>query len=302
MELLVVVSIVTILLAFILPAVIYSREASRRAECQNKLRQIGLAFQSFESSHTLIPSNGWGYRWIADPNRGVGVRQPGGWIFQITPYTEFVLPVGKSQDVFGQFQLRTKLSVTSNALMRCPSRPNGELLPAGQASTPFNASFMALVSKTDYAVNEGDVITNTGAGPSSLVEGDSTYTWNLPVKATGLSFQRSRLRWADVTDGLSTTYLCGEKYVSAEHYRTEMDPGYDQSQFSGVDLDLNRWTIDRPRKDSIEFAVRIFGSAHATGCNMLLCDGSVHLVSYEVSSSIHRSLGNRFDGTPTSIP
>jgi prepilin-type processing-associated H-X9-DG protein len=159
------------------------------------------------------------------------------------------------------------------------------------------------VAKIDFAVNEGDYITNTGTGPPSLAVGDnSTYVWLDVSQASGVCFQRSEVRWSDVKDGLSATYLVGEKYVMTTAYQTGSDPGYDQSWKSGVDLDLNRWTIDPPLQDSSTQYERRFGSAHSGGLNMALCDGAVRFVSYSIDAAIHRSLGNRRDGRTVSVP
>jgi hypothetical protein len=159
------------------------------------------------------------------------------------------------------------------------------------------------VAKIDFAVNEGDYITNTGTGPPSLAVGDnSTYVWLDVSQASGVCFQRSEVRWSDVKDGLSATYLVGEKYVMTTAYQTGSDPGYDQSWKSGVDLDLNRWTIDPPLQDSSTQYERRFGSAHSGGLNMALRDGAVRFVSYSIDAAIHRSLGNRRDGRTVSVP
>ena len=301
-ELLVVISIVSLLVALLLPAVQAAREAARRTQCQNQLKQIGVAVHNFESSHRSFPSNGWGYRWIGDPTRGVGPRQPGGWIFHIAPFCELTLPEA-SGDAVEQFRQRTELSRTVFPLMHCPSRPNDLRALASTDPAPVNASYVSLVPKTDYAINEGDYITDTDGGPRSLAEGDRRgYPWKKTDKATGVSFLRSRVRFAEVTDGLSATYLAGEKYVSSNSYFNNKDPGYDQSLFSGVDIDLNRWTIDPPRVDSEATNIRIFGSAHSAGCMMLMSDGSVHLVAYSIDGTVHRRLGNRRDGEQAALP
>jgi prepilin-type processing-associated H-X9-DG protein len=193
----------------------------------------------------------------------------------------------------------TELTQTPLALLACPTRSSGRLLPAAQVAAPFNADWADRVAKTDYAINEGDYITDTREGPATLKEGDSgTYAWRDTRKATGIAFQRSDVPPATVRDGLSQTYMIGEKYVTRANYGTNQDPGYDQSAYSGVDVDLNRWVIGPPRPDGDDSDMRCFGSAHPGGCHFVFCDGSIRLISYQIDAEVHRRLGNRQDGLP----
>ena len=151
-------------------------------------------------------------------------------------------------------------------------------------------------------MNEGDYITNTDAGPATLEQGDSpTYPWIATQLATGICYLRSEVTPAMVRDGLSNTYLIGEKCVCIGGYGTATDPGYDQSAYSGVDLDLNRWVIDPPCRDAWEIEKRAFGSAHPAGCNFVLCDGKVQFIRYDIDPEMHRRLGNRADGLSVNL-
>ncbi len=136
-------------------------------------------------------------------------------------------------------------------MFACPSRAAPSLGPAHPFLVPYNADWIDEVAKTDYAVSEGDYITDTGPGPRSLAEGDSgKFAWKDTKKATGISFQRSEVAPASVHDGLSQTYLVGEKRVVRDAIDTFDDSGYDQSMYSGVDLDLNRWVLAPPLPDA----------------------------------------------------
>jgi prepilin-type N-terminal cleavage/methylation domain-containing protein/prepilin-type processing-associated H-X9-DG protein len=298
-ELLVSVSIVSILLALLMPAVQAVREVARRNQCQNNLKQIGLAFSLHVDSTRRYPTNGWGYGWVGDPDRGTDRHQPGGWIYCLLPYLEQepLRQLGAGQSEFLKPSYMSQVMQTPVSVFRCPSRAALPLLPANPDVRPVNALWVSVVAKTDYAVNEGDVITDTDQGPESLQEGDDPeFAWTDVSEASGLAFLRSEIRPADVQDGLSMTLLAGEKRVSTAHYEVDGDPGFDQSMFSGVDLDLNRWVIDPPIQDGEEIDDRRFGSAHSKGCVMLYCDGSVRAVSYSVDQSVFQHAGNRRDG------
>ena len=300
-ELLVAIAIIGILIALILPAVQAAREGARRSQCRNNLKQIGLAAELHVSAFGRYPSNGWGYLWIGDPDRGTDRRQPGGWIYNLLPYMEqqSVREMGRGEAPPQQRASLSKLMATPVPVFDCPTRPGGRLSPQHLLLTPYNADWVPMVFKTDYAVNEGDYITDTRQGPETLQEGDSGgYAWRDTSQASGICFQRSETRPADVTDGLSQTYLAGEKYVSRGGYDTYDDAGHDQSMYTGVDLDINRWVLDPPAQDGEAVEERRFGSPHSGGCQFAFCDGSVRTISYTIDAETHRRLGNRRDGLP----
>jgi prepilin-type N-terminal cleavage/methylation domain-containing protein len=298
-ELLVSIALIGLLIALLLPAVQSARESARRTECKNHLRQLGAAVHNFESTHRFYPSNGWGYLWMGDPDRGVGPKQPGGWIYQLLPYVEGapLAQIGKGLDPAGKATALGTLAAQPFPLFKCPTRPGQPVSAVNQDLIFHNATIPDTVAKTDYAINEGDYITDTPGGPTSLAEGDDPrYSWTDVGGATGVSFLRSRIRPRDVTDGTSDTYLIGEKHVSQKSYLSATDDGHDAPMYSGVDLDINRWTTGGPLPDGLSPQVRRFGSAHHGGCHFVLCDGSVRQVSYLIDVRVHQRLGSRNDG------
>ena len=296
-ELIAVLAIIGALLSLLLNGVLAVRESARLAQCSNNVRQIALATANFVTNHGHFPGNGWGYAWVGQLDRGVGPQQPGGWAFQILPFAEIqLLGIEEESD-----QVRASWMQQEFSLFRCPNRPAG-LGPHTDAFITRNARPVQRTYKTDYAICEGDFITDTREGPQTLAEGDNpSYRWR-QLEATGISFQRSRIRPAEIRDGLSVTYVLGEKHVDRSAYDTLDDLGYDQSLLAGVDLDLNRWVINRPLRDSQRGSSREFGSAHSSGWNVAFCDASVRRLTFHIDPIVHARLGNRRDGLTVSIP
>ena len=305
LELLVVIAVIGLLVGLLLPAVQAAREAARRTACQNNLRQLALAWHEHDATHRRFPSNGWGYKWVGEGDRGTGRGQPGGWAFNVLDYLERAPLRASSAGGDDAFERRTAMQATPLAVFRCPSRPGGTLSPFTTEHLAYNAGFVGASAKTDYACCEGDVITHSLAGPETADPAAvAAYPdWRPAGLATGVCFQRSEVDFADLRDGASQTYLLGEKYVSLPGYDgADADLGHDQSLYVGVDLDVNRWTIDPPLPDGPDDASRRFGSAHRDAAHMALADGSVRPVGWFVDADVHRRLGNRRDGEPVELP
>lgn len=302
-EMLVSIAVIGLLMALLLPAVQMARESARRSQCRNNLKQLSLAVHNHEETFRVYPSDGWGWKWIGDPNRGTGVNQPGGWIYQILPFIERsdLRQIGQgASDPTLRFDL-AQLAQSKLKLARCPSRPSADLCPRDPLIIWVNAELTSTLSRSDYAGNGGDFFPGIAEGPSSLAEGDSsTYSWPDMTKVTGVFYQRSAIRQAEITDGTTNTYMLGEKHVAIPFYQTYGDNGYDQSIASGDDWDLIRWTADAPLPDDKTVLPEILGSAHSGGFHMAFCDGSVRTISYSIDSTVHRQLGNRKDGAPSS--
>lgn len=304
-ELLVAVSILGTLLAIMLPAVQSVREAARQTQCRNRLRQIGLAADLHTDTNRYYPTNGWGFRWVGIPDRGTGPEQPGGWIYNLLPYLEQqeLHDSGGELSKAAQRSQLARVSMTGLKTFQCPGRLSSQVGPANPTVLPVNADWVPFVAKTDFAINEGDQFTGTDGGPNSLSEGDSaTYAWASTSQATGISFLRSKVRQSDISDGLTNTVLAGEKNVTLNGYLTASDPGNDQSMYSGVDWDVNRWTNKPPLRDGDVPAPTRFGSTHESGCQIVFCDGHVAMVSWSVDGTIFRNLGNREDGELVTLP
>jgi len=251
-ELLVVIAIVGILIGILLPAVQSAREAARQTQCKNNLKQLGLAVLQHVTAHGRFPSNGWGYKWIGDPSRGTDKRQPGGWIYNILAYTEGdnLRKIGLDLKSPQKEAELSRLMQAGFPVVVCPTRSAVRLSPCRPSVGPCNARPLSQVFKTDYAINGGETYLPCEPGPESLAAGDSpSYRWPDNSQATGIGYVRSEVLPAEVRDGLSYTYLIGEKFVNPAYYQSWDDLGYDQSMFSGMCLDTTRWADLTPVQD-----------------------------------------------------
>jgi prepilin-type N-terminal cleavage/methylation domain-containing protein/prepilin-type processing-associated H-X9-DG protein len=311
-ELLVVITIIGILISLLLPAVQAAREAARRAQCQNNLKQIGLAFLNHEQAHRHLPTGGWGWRWMGDPNSGYGRDQPGGWCYNILPFVEQESLRNMGLGETGSELLADLIVVHSTplALFHCPTRRRPIAYPytvdfgSGYEGFTNLSGDPKVAARTDYAANGGSTGAHAPEGPASLEEGKARTAFYTDFN--GVVSETSMVTIAEIKDGTSNTYMVGERNICPDSYYTGLDPADDNNLYVGCDLDTIRWTYvndqgqgylpfqDRPGV----FTRHEFGSAHASGFNMAFCDGSVHVMGYSIDPFIHRDLGNRKDYHP----
>jgi prepilin-type N-terminal cleavage/methylation domain-containing protein/prepilin-type processing-associated H-X9-DG protein len=312
-ELLVVITIIGILIAILLPAVQAAREAARRTQCCNNLKQLALAMLQHEAQYKFFPSGGWGYRWTGDPDRGTGKTQPGGWSFPILPYLEQRAVYDLGSD--GNSELITTMQ-NSGAFLRdqtplsalnCPTRRRSIVYPRPGNRWYYNSDIISRAAAIDYAANGGSshavVAGSFTYGPASIAAAKS---FVYPSQdATGVAFPRSRVSMADISDGTSCTYLAGEKYLSPDNYENGLDPHDDHGMYEGYSPDNMRWCTYKPADNIVLSPMQdtpgsvvwgIFGSAHAISFNMAFCDGSVQSINYSIDLKTYSCLGDRRDG------
>jgi prepilin-type N-terminal cleavage/methylation domain-containing protein len=325
-ELLVVIAIIGILIALLLPAVQSAREAARRTQCQNHLKQLSLGVLNYESTHKELPSGGWGWHWMGDPDAGTGENQPGSWVYQIVDFLEEsnLRTVAKGLPLAQKKVELMKLSQTPINLMNCPSRRRSVVYPYFYKSDYYrNMNRPEAVVRGDYGACMSGQVTPTdgfnvsGVEPASLEEGRTPCTaakcfeWDKAEQGRLKKLPDGKLEYLDgvivyhrtvalrrISDGLSNTYMLGEKALNIPWYENGEAPYDDQSYYIGFDQDGNLSSFNVPIQDpphKVQVTFR-FGSAHPSVLHMSFCDGSVRPISYDIEQEVHRSLGSRDRG------
>jgi len=218
------------------------------------------------------------------------------------------------------------------ASFHCPSRRPAIGYPATiHRAKNSNSIVGKKMGLTDYASNGGDCWNPPGnnytgvQGPSpGTLDNPTIYSLgdsNTDIKKwynntslnvdlsgiTGVMEMRTQIRVSDIIDGLSNTYLVGERFLPPCRYTTGNDTPDNDSMLAGGGWDIVRWTdfgsppsmdYNPPNLSTQGWRGTSFGSAHSASFNIALCDGSVHSVNYSIDGETHRRLGNRKDGLP----
>jgi prepilin-type N-terminal cleavage/methylation domain-containing protein len=277
-ELLVVIAIIAVLIALLLPAVQQAREAARRTQCKNNLKQIGLALHNYHDSFNMLP--------LEDP---VCSGKRWSWIPMILPYVD-------QAPLYNSFNFSQASWQGTNFQYLQKSYP-AFLCPSDALSAPLREeeNFAAptwIVSQADYSAVIGDYINGTGVGNAPAYGNTGCY-----VQPRGMiSRYASSARLRDVTDGLSNTFAVGETIGALcitqswgpENFGTTAHP----INFMNASLMSNIPTGANPRWDeSIGFR-----SYHVGGAHFLMGDGAVKFVSENIDGTNYRALASRGGG------
>jgi prepilin-type N-terminal cleavage/methylation domain-containing protein len=260
-ELLVVIAIIGVLVALLLPAIQAAREAARRTQCKNNLKQLGIASLLHVDTYKFFPSGGWGDWWVGCPDQGSGKSQPGSWAYSLLPFIEETAAAGlgqgykctdpQSREAIG------RMVATPVPLFYCPTRRAPQAYAHGPRPLR-NYDPPPTSGKSDYAACMGGDFANLGMGrqaedgPATLAEATDSFAWKFSGDAfirtqasrwpgfdgmTGVIFQRSQIKINQITDGTTHTYLLGEKNLNPLEYETCAIGNDDQSMYNGYDKD-----------------------------------------------------------------
>lgn len=298
-ELLVVIAIIAVLIALLLPAVQQAREAARRAQCQNNMRQIGLAMHNYHSVHQVLPPGYAGTNLGTDPDRE-DLGRGWGWASFLLPYLE----QNSTSDLIN-FDLNIEVDANATARVRrmsvflCPSDPHSNVV--------FNV----------YAEDQTTIITKVGGANYVGMFGTGEVGDALDV-GNGLFFRNSRIAFKDITDGTSKTIASGERSHNISHATWT---GRVSGAWLGATPPSEGGELKTPF-DPEPFCISILGpvgtedgartpndpiahnedywSMHSGGVHMLMADGSVLFIKSQIDATLWQSLATRAGNEPVS--
>lgn len=308
MELLVVIAIIGILVALLLPAVQAAREAARRISCTNNLKQIGLALQTYESSHSTFPP-GFISRvtgpWPGGANDPVPEAGPGWSFFAL------LLPHMEQHGLYNSINVNLPITDAANATVRS-TRVTAYQCPSDAWTGPVT------VWPTSLGVNNlahSSYVGCLGGGDPANAPGYTAMHEEQPFN--GMFHRNFGVTHADILDGTSNTIGLGER---ASMFTPNGWAGViptAQTVFSTRIAQRRGQAVGQTTRPAITMAsVHIrsagpnaatgspggFWSPHTGGCLFLLMDGSTHTIATTVDMRVFRAMAGRNDGIPVTLP
>jgi prepilin-type N-terminal cleavage/methylation domain-containing protein len=285
-ELLVVIAIIAVLIALLLPAVQQAREAARRTQCRNNLKQLGLALHNYHDTSLTFPPGGF--------RQGTNIGTGMGWHVGILPYLD-------QAPMFNQFDFNAIGYTNATNLAVATKSPPGFYCPSGQPNKGSSAEFAAGVptNSVHYYGILGPKGAVTGANPARNYTIDTTASGHGDFSLQGMMPRGRQRRMADVIDGTSNTLMIGEiSWVAANMYRVWIR-GCDGSPCGSTKNVLNGINTT-PYNGSNNFNDVSFGSNHVGGAHFLNADGSVVFLSQNIDMGLYRALASLDGGEAVS--
>ena len=287
-ELLVVIAIIGILVGLLLPAVQAAREAARRMQCSNNVKQLGLALHNYHDAMRTLPSG-----WIGNGNNNTGTGW--GWGTMILPYMEQT-PLYNSLSGI-TVGTRTGFGVKMTSLPTVS--PLQTVVPTYRCPSDIGDSLVG-----PFPINPSITLTDTTKllSRSNYVGciGGTSVNWNvMPTTANtnGAFSQNSNRRFGDITDGLSNTFLVGERRSKRNNngiwiggdsvwsgvYGDSTAPNRYQGLLLVIGEAVQNRVINLTQTTSNCRGYAAFSSLHTGGAQFVFGDGSVHFISESIA-------------------
>ena len=278
-ELLVVITIIGILIALLLPAVQAAREAARRMQCSNNLKQIGLGLHLYHDTWGQLPA-GW-RAYNATTGKPDALGQPGwGWAASILPFLE-------QENVVRNLIHFDKSVAAPENLTACALKLSIFRCPTDNGTPTFGWT-------PDEGAGESIEILSTanyvGVFGVQDIHSCGTVTSGQQCISDGTFFHNSAVRFADIRDGLSQTFIVGER-TSDLGYSTWVGAPSGDKCAPGLILGSASYPPNKSQDDAHNFS-----SNHSSGTHFLSGDGSVRLVSQYIEEAAYHALCTRAGG------
>ena len=331
-ELLVVIAIIAVLIALLLPAVQQAREAARRSQCKNNLKQIGLALHNYHGVHKVFPIgvifradangnhlfDGNDVATASASNNNAWAEAAFGWSMYILPFLENVPlyeAIAADTDNFakGWDHNNSLLGQTPLSVYMCPSDASPVLVEArtdwgGVAdrnqTTPPPSNPYNHYAKLNYPGVAGHL----GNGPNDIPVPDTglIYADLEGNRLTGIFYANSNTSIGDVIDGTSNTFMVGERDGTSlidpdndpSTARVKRQPGYWIGNGCAffMDASLGLCQNSRDRQLNGHWPWDGFGSTHTGGAHFCMADGSVRFVSENIDGDMYEWIASRAGG------
>jgi prepilin-type N-terminal cleavage/methylation domain-containing protein len=305
-ELLVVIAIIGVLIALLLPAVQAARESARRTKCTNNLKQISLALHSYADTFGRLP---FGTPGCCTPNGS-------NWAVSLFPFLEYAT-LQNQLDLQGNF----KTTVANATVIRQASKLPGFICPSDPAaSAPIMERFAHNISPAHalwYPASMGPTHMDQCPfcpNPTPSPHNYCCQGWNFGSTAnTGLGIVAGEfagmfgrhahaIRLAEVTDGLSNTWMVGETLPA---HCTFMGVFSQNFPVSGTSIPLNLMEdcgAGKPGAGSNWYRTCGFKSKHPGGANFALGDASVRFIPATIDYRIYNEIGSRAGNEVVIVP
>jgi prepilin-type N-terminal cleavage/methylation domain-containing protein len=285
-ELLVVIAIIGVLVALLLPAVQAAREAARRSQCSNHLKQIGLACHNYASANRIMPvSNGADYEG----------RNGAGWILAVLPFLE-------EQSLYDQFSPYFNGVMQSTGGILDPRCREALRTPRPGLRCPSDATFEP-TSKTQFQVGPHECAVTSYKGIAGT-KGSCVWAADCDGLLWHTTYRRP-VKFAKISDGTSHTLMIGEDLPSQNNHSAAYYANGDYCSAVPFSLEpapaIFNIIYNPPQPDNW-VTVMTFRSTHPGGSHFCLADGSVHFLVETIDEPLFRALCTRAGGELANVP